>query len=533
MKKVTHLFSFLIAFLFGGIIYPLTVKAEALPTVSSPTFDVITTTSESFYQLGLVEQGLSPYSDAFFSTWNPWSAGAVLLNFDLEDCNITELGDREKSALLDSYSIIDTNNLSVTVNTPIYSVEFDNGYFTGYCYVDENGNLLSYTNDLGGHLLQLKFGGSIKSSSDWQNLFESTATKIYESNMIYYDNYNGGTLPDVSYYIMQGLKSGGDPYIIELYIPNQYEKGVCVPVSWSSQGNRIYRWYCNGTPYMFSQIWGNVHSTDYDFQVVNGTFTRDGISYTKQITCNFGNNGPADNTYANWVSGADRSHYTLAHSGYAYNSNLASSVADVSTSAFKKIQYPESAEIINYNYYYDPTEIARLEQEINNLTQTVNSNYNNQQSISENNFPFYYPLNNPQSTPSQIPFPNVNNYPGFNPFPSNVPTSDPSVNPSIENLDQQIDPTGITNNIPIISGLQNKFPFSIPWDIYNLIKGLSVPREIPVLEWEIEIPIIEYTWNPTIDLTMYDSTATLFRTLFLITFIIGLAIFSYNHFFGQ
>lgn len=531
MKKL-RLFSFLIAFLLGGIFFSFSVKAEALPTISAPTFEVITNTSETFFQLGLVPQGLSPFTDEFFSTWNPWNAGGVLLNFDLEDCNITELGDREKSALLDSYSIIDTNNLSVTVNTPIYSVEFDNGYFTGYCYVDENGNLLSYTNDLGGHLLQLKFGGSIKSSEDWQELFESTATKVYESNMVYFDNYNSGTFPDVSFYIMGGLGTPTNNLrVFEMYIPNQYEKGVCVPYT-SSNNVEINKWYCNGEPYIFRCVYGNNTYGSNVYSVQNGTYTKDGVSYTKLVSIGIASGAP-NNTYSDYIAGLNNNNRCLAHFNYLYNSSTYQSMANSTSSAFKPIQLPQGSEIINYNYYYDPTEISRLEQEINNLTQLVNSNFNNQQSISENNFPFYYPLNDPQSTPSQIPFPNVQNYPGFNPFPSNVPSSDPSVNPSIENLDQHIDPTGITNNIPIISGLQNKFPFSIPWDIYNLVKGLSVPREIPVLEWEIEIPIIDYTWTPTIDLTMYDSTATLFRTLFLITFIIGLAVFSYNHFFGQ
>lgn len=97
----------------------------------------------------------------------------------------------------------------------------------------------------------------------------------------------------------------------------------------------------------------------------------------------------------------------------------------------------------------------------------------------------------------------------------------------------EADPELIGNNIPILSNLQNRFPFSIPWDIARIFDSLSVEREAPVIDAEIYFPIIDYTWNCSIDLSMFEDVAEIVRKCILILFIVGLAVFSYSHHFGS
>lgn len=127
--------------------------------------------------------------------------------------------------------------------------------------------------------------------------------------------------------------------------------------------------------------------------------------------------------------------------------------------------------------------------------------------------------------------------------PQNVPDYSPTYNYYYEyneylNTPQIGESIGSSNteaptDVPILSNLEKRFPFSIPFDLYNLFKGLSVQREAPHFEWEIHFPIIDYTWEIDIDLSMWDNQASLFRTCFMILFIIGLATFAYRHYFGS
>lgn len=95
-----------------------------------------------------------------------------------------------------------------------------------------------------------------------------------------------------------------------------------------------------------------------------------------------------------------------------------------------------------------------------------------------------------------------------------------------------LDPNELTDNIPILSNLKYRFPFSIPFDLYNLFKSFSVPRETPVFSGELAFGHY-YTWEYNLDLSPFNDIAELVRTLTLIGFIIGLAYFSYTHFFGS
>lgn len=68
--------------------------------------------------------------------------------------------------------------------------------------------------------------------------------------------------------------------------------------------------------------------------------------------------------------------------------------------------------------------------------------------------------------------------------------------------------------------LKDKFPFCIPFDIYDLFSGLAAEREAPVITCPVDV-----SGNTvTVDLSEYESVAELLRLLELILFIIGLAV---------
>ena len=83
-------------------------------------------------------------------------------------------------------------------------------------------------------------------------------------------------------------------------------------------------------------------------------------------------------------------------------------------------------------------------------------------------------------------------------------------------------PEDIESNLTLTpdENLKDKFPFCIPFDIYDLVSGLVAEREAPVITCPVDV-----SGNTvTVDLSEYDSVAELLRLLELILFIIGLAV---------
>ena len=153
---------------------------------------------------------------------------------------------------------------------------------------------------------------------------------------------------------------------------------------------------------------------------------------------------------------------------------------------------------------------------------TVNNNYNYINPVTPDN----YPVNNTVTYPDYSTHTTNNN--NYVEYIYNYYTT-PNTGENVGNITDPILP----ENIPILSNLEFRFPFSIPFDMYKLLKGLSVPRETPIIDTTIIIPRVNYEWNIYYDMAPFDDIARLFRTLFLISYIIGLAYFSYDHFFGS
>lgn len=78
-------------------------------------------------------------------------------------------------------------------------------------------------------------------------------------------------------------------------------------------------------------------------------------------------------------------------------------------------------------------------------------------------------------------------------------------------------------------GMQNVFPFCIPFDVYNLLSALAAEPEAPAFTWRFYVPrICDETF--TVDLSAFDTVAQIVRTMELLAFIVGLAVVTRDKF---
>lgn len=80
-----------------------------------------------------------------------------------------------------------------------------------------------------------------------------------------------------------------------------------------------------------------------------------------------------------------------------------------------------------------------------------------------------------------------------------------------------------------VSGLEDIFPFCIPFDIYHFCQALAADPVAPSFDVPFVIPgLVDYTFH--LDLSEWDSVAQLLRTLELLAFIVGLAVLTRSMF---
>lgn len=213
-----------------------------------------------------------------------------------------------------------------------------------------------------------------------------------------------------------------------------------------------------------------------------------------------------------------------------YNSyNVLASGGEVAYKAPTNAEYNAAIASSQYVVYGDPVEPGDT---INNyysytyvtenppaIIRTNNDNFDPGSVVNDGN----YPTNNTYNEHDYNPDPNsyIYNYYTY--------LNSPGQGESIGTVDEN----DLTDGLPILTNLQKRFPFSIPWDIYNLLQGMAVERETPYIDTEFTFPIIDYTWHIQYDLHDFDDIAELFRNVLLLAYIIGLAFFSYDHFFGS
>ena len=205
-----------------------------------------------------------------------------------------------------------------------------------------------------------------------------------------------------------------------------------------------------------------------------------------------------------------------AKSGYEYNSSLLNNT--YSSYVKTKGEAVERDKDLVGTYSHD--DVLDNCDVISNTTIEYNPTFDGSTTINNLNFPISVPIS--ISMPVTVfPFPEIT-----------IPiTIAPEITFPIE---QEITAENIApfENVPIINNLEKRFPFSIPWDIKNLLSVLKTRAKAPNIHINFTFPVINYTWSFDLDLSPFDQTAQLFRLCFLISFVIGLAVFSYNHFFG-
>ena len=74
----------------------------------------------------------------------------------------------------------------------------------------------------------------------------------------------------------------------------------------------------------------------------------------------------------------------------------------------------------------------------------------------------------------------------------------------------------------IVPGLQNVFPFCIPFDLYNFVACLAADPVAPSFTWRFYVPGI-CDESIEIDLSEFDAAAQILRTMELLLFCVGLA----------
>lgn len=72
--------------------------------------------------------------------------------------------------------------------------------------------------------------------------------------------------------------------------------------------------------------------------------------------------------------------------------------------------------------------------------------------------------------------------------------------------------------------LKDFFPFCIPFDLFDIVTAFAAEPEAPVFEWPISVPRWGFEYTLKVDLQEWEDIASLFRTLELTIFCVGLAI---------
>lgn len=134
----------------------------------------------------------------------------------------------------------------------------------------------------------------------------------------------------------------------------------------------------------------------------------------------------------------------------------------------------------------------------------------------------------PDDTIPYNPYPDNPNYDPSDPYkpPTNTPLT-PSDPNGTNNVDMDLD---LDLNLPSINwslgDLTDKFPFSIPFDLYNMFSVLNTEPQTPEIKGNVNLGI--YQWQIDWNLHQFDDTAALLRNLEFVGFVIGLIFVTRN-----
>lgn len=74
-----------------------------------------------------------------------------------------------------------------------------------------------------------------------------------------------------------------------------------------------------------------------------------------------------------------------------------------------------------------------------------------------------------------------------------------------------------------VSGLDDIFPFCIPFDLYHFFEALAADPVAPNFEWHFTVPQLNFDQVIAIDLSAFNTVAQILRTMELLLFAVGLA----------
>lgn len=488
------------------------------------TISTIESGSRSILGGGFGSEGVFPMYGDFDNFSLPFD-GETVSGSDVvtlgSSYEVTKLDDEAKTTLSENYPLYYSlsNDTDYTAyDGDVYLVEFDNGFITGNCYVTSDGKLISSSRDVGGVYLNYKLGGFDKTLEDFQTMYKTAGDQIKNTSLTVNNSFQN--VSDSSFFWWIGSSYHSSPSgAWQVYIANQYIPGVIVPATTSGY---ISSWYTNN-PSLINYRQTHYYQNDPQYSenrltITTGNFTKNGFSYHYQVTYtgfvsgyNDSNGNPVIQSYSDWVNGISSSvSYWFAQTGIVYNSTY-----DYANShTFVPVDNLDLAD----GSYYDYSTLEYIDSLIGWSEGDINPDFDNTGAIGVNNYPYDYPI------PDDI---DTSGYP----LPGGVtlPIVVPGIGEDVGSLDGSI----IGENLPVLNNLFKRFPFSIPWDVYHLAESLQTERETPYIDTIITIPAINYQWHIQLDLHQFDDTASLFRILFLLSFIVALAWFSYDHFFGS
>lgn len=525
MKKLIYILSPLLAF-FLGTFWVLHVKASAAPQLSQSTLQLIEGGNSQLFQSSFSSVDVFP-SDidnaklaelVVNASGNPTLVGAQLNLVPTTDVSIRSLSSSEIASNSEVYSYLYDNMGNPVSWDDVYFAHYDNGFCHGELYVDSSGNILTSDSDNTMTMFQLGLGGKELGVDELANIYDLIADQLNDQQMNISTSDIDLSDVNMSLYYVYGYVSGSTREAWRVYIPNAYDFGNTVATSW----NYLPTNETSVPPSFLTRVRGS-HSYDYIWGRA-WNVSSNGYTYNTAYNLPFSLSQVSQISYSAFNS-VGKGRYLMDYNGWTYNQNYADSLLNADIVTFKPLQYNGATKLLQFQDTYSYNDVSQLEQSLNNIQPTTNTSYDPSAQISSSNYPLNYPITVSPVLPSTMPFPSTSPNPG--------PMPDPATAPSLGDPLGDVDPNDLRSSIPVINNLLNRFPFSIPWDIYSLISGLSAQRETPYIDTVLTIPVINYDWHIQYDLSAFDGVASLFRTLFLISFVIGLAYFSYDHFFGS
>ena len=471
----------------------MNVNAQAMPSPSNAAFTLIENGNANAIWGGFLNYGIFPFlpDQATEIIQNIFDANPV--SIDPSDCNVRPLTEVEKDNIENDFQthFYDSNGNEISLND-LYYCTYDNGYMNGEFYIDSDGNLLFGANDGSNTLLNINFAGDAKSINDWDAIYQELSSQIENNNFAFTEN--DVQITPQCYFYWYGETANYRPQSAHYYYcVNEYNPGVIMRMI-NESGQTVF--YANDpTALIYECTLGG----SYDQRrITSGDFYYNSIHYNYKIVLPWDGNFSANNTYDYWVSlvgSNDLYRRIFAANGTMWDSSLAQNAH--SASMFKPIQYDNDVVVpmpIDETFPYDEL-ISYIQEAINNAE--YNPSFDGRNSLSSENYPFNYPIGTEIGI-STLPFPEPQ------PSPEPIPMPQPNIDPSVGQDIGEVDPSNLRSEIPIINNLLNRFPFSIPWDIYSLLNGFSVQRETPYIDTTIHIPGINYDWHIEYDLSDFN-----------------------------